>query len=34
MAADLAEEESKADWNRRAAAIQDGIKEERERKEL
>ncbi|KAJ0116657.1 hypothetical protein J7T55_009807 [Diaporthe amygdali] len=34
MAADVAEEESKADWNRRAAAIQEGIKEERERKEL
>lgn len=35
MAADAAgEEESKADWDRRAAAIQDGMKEERERKEL
>lgn len=34
MAAEAAEEESKADWNRRAAAIQEGMKEERERKEL
>ncbi|KAG8165335.1 hypothetical protein KVR01_005610 [Diaporthe batatas] len=34
MAADSAEEESKADWDRRAAAIQEGMREERERKEL
>lgn len=34
MAAEAAEEESKADWNRRAAAIQEGMREERERREL